>query len=262
MFPGGYASILSRLAKVIEAAGVEVRLSSPISKVARKDKSGVTVELADGTEHFFDRVILTTPTPVVAKVCPQLTPKEQERFRGIEYQGIVCASLLLKKPISSYYVTNITDPGIPLTGIIEMTTIVDNEQFGGNHLVYLPKYVPAKDPIFERPDHELKEQFISTLEKMYSQFNRDDIVAFRMSKVRNVVAVPTLNYSERLPSMETSIPGLFAVNSAHILKGNLNVNETVEIAWDAMRNIFQPIIDSQRQPSSIIDAAVELVEAR
>ena len=52
------------------------------------------------------------------------------------------------------------------------------------------------------------------------------------------MALPTLGYSERLPPMKTSVPGVYAVNSAHILKGNLNVNETIQIAEDAIDGVL------------------------
>ena len=46
-------------------------------------------------------------------------------------------------------------------------------------------------------------------------------LAFRVSRVRQVLAVSTLSYSERLPPMVTSVPGLYVVNSAHIVNGTL-----------------------------------------
>ena len=65
---------------------------------------------------------------------------------------------------------------------------------------------------------------------MYPDFRREDVVAFQVSRVRRVFALSTLGYSKRLPPMQTSIPGLHIVNSAHILNGTLNVNETVQLA--------------------------------
>ena len=56
------------------------------------------------------------------------------------------------------------------------------------------------------------------------------------------MAIPTLNYSQKLPPMQTSIPGVQAINSAHILKGNLNVNETIELADDAFQSHVLPHI--------------------
>jgi len=178
----------------------------------------------------FDKVILTCPSNIAAKICPALTDEEKAKLNSVKYQGIVCASLLLKKSLAQYYVTNITDE-VPFTAVIEMSALVDKEKhFGGHALVYLPKYVAPDDEIFGRTDDEIKESFISTLEKMYPHFKRDDVLCFKISRARQVFPIPTLNYSEKLPDMKTSLDGVFIVNSAHIINGTLNVNETVQLA--------------------------------
>ena len=81
----------------------------------------------------------------------------------------------------------------------------------------------------------LSVQFLSTLESMYSGFRGDQVAAFRVSRVRQVLALSTLNYSDALPPMRTSVPGLYLVNSAHIVNGTLNVNETIQLAERAVR---------------------------
>lgn len=235
---GGYPRLIERLAEVLEESGVELITDAPVAKTVAIDATnggGVEVQLAgDRGTLKFDHVAFTTPSPVIARAVPDLSEKERTQHFGIEYLGIVCASLLLKKPITEYYVTNITDEWVPLTAVIEMTTIIDPAEVGGRHLVYLPKYCPADDKLFERSDEELREEWLGALEKMHPGFSRDDVVAMKFSRVRSVMALPTLNYSERLPSMKTSVPGVWAVNSAQILKGNLNVNETIQVADEAL----------------------------
>lgn len=251
--PGGYARIIDRFAEVLEEQGVEIRCGCPVERVVSNDGM-VDVDFGNGTSDRFDRVVFTVPSPIIAAACPQLNDDERTRFRGVEYMGIVCASLLLKKPISPYYVTNITDTWVPLTAIIEMTTIVDPKEFHGRSLVYLPKYVPSDSPLFQMPDAEFEETCLATLEKMHPHFSRDQVEAFRISRARYVMALPTLRYSERLPPMETSVPGVFAVNSAHILKGNLNVNETMQIAHEGFERVLEPALrqthSTQASPTS------------
>lgn len=135
----------------------------------------------------------------------------------------------MKKSLSNFYVTNITDE-TPFTGIIEMSALVDKKEFGGNALVYLPKYVAPNDKLFEKSDAEIEEIFLSALEKMYSHFKRKDVLEFKISRVRNVFPIPTLHYSANVPSVKTSIENVFIVNSAQITNGTLNVNETIQLA--------------------------------
>ena len=41
-----------------------------------------------------------------------------------------------------------------------------------------------------------------------------------------------------VPAMETSLPGVFIVNSSHILNGTLNVNEGIKLAEQALPKLL------------------------
>ncbi len=238
--PSGYGRMLDRFTEVLTASGVKICLKRQVKRVESLQdnaKFRLSVELDDGNYTEFDRVVLTVPAPIAAQVCQGLSVDEYRRLRDIEYQGIICASVLLKKPLSKFYVTNITDTWVPFTGVIEMTALVDRAQFKGNALVYLPKYVVPNDPAFDLSDCELEEKFIQALVHMYPKFERTDVLCFQVSRVRHVLAIATLNYSERLPPIQTSIPNLFILNSAHILNGTLNVNETIQLAEKTIAEI-------------------------
>jgi len=90
-------------------------------------KSEIGEDRRPKSRDRFDSVILTCPSAVAARIVPQLTENEKAKLAGIKYQGIVCASLLLKKSLSGFYVTNITDE-TPFTGIIEMSALVDKSE--------------------------------------------------------------------------------------------------------------------------------------
>jgi protoporphyrinogen oxidase len=160
---------------------------------------------------------------------PELVPDERERLASKIYGGIVCASLVLDEPLGPYYLTNLTDDWVPFTGVVDMATLVDRSAFGGRALVYLPKYVRPDDPLFDATDEEIERSFVGALERMYPTFSRDRMQAFRVSRVRHVFPIATLGYSRSLPGIATSVPGVYTLNSAHIVNGTLNVNETLAL---------------------------------
>lgn len=228
---GGYAEVLRRFRTRLEAAGVTLRTGRAATRVESGNEPGVTVTLEGGTALAFDDVVLTVPCRRVAALCPGLEPAERARLEAVTYQGIACASLLLRRPLAPYYVTNITEPWVPFTAVIEMTTLVDPAAFGGHSLVYLPRYLTQDDPCWQRTDAELQEEFLTALARMYPHFRREDVLAFQVSRVREVLALSTLDYSARLlPPLATSLPGVYVVNSAQIANGTLNLNETVGLA--------------------------------
>lgn len=234
--PGGYAKIIQRFATVLAEENVQIKLGHRVTKVQR-DSNCVRISFEDGHQDIFERVILTCAAPIAAQVCPGLTADEITRLKGIQYQGIICASLLLKKPISDFYVTNITEDWVPFTGVIEMSALVDRQNFNGHALVYLPKYVTQSDPDFSLSDREIEDKFIQGLQRMYPDFDPSNILCFQVSKVRYVLAISTLNYSGILPPINTSIPGVHIINTAHILNGTLNVNETIQLAEKVSKQV-------------------------
>jgi protoporphyrinogen oxidase len=242
--PGGYARILDSLAQALTEAGVVVKLEHVAKRVIAQEKGSVEVTFTNGQMRSFDQAVLTVPAPVVADLCPQLTQEEQQKARGIEYQGILCASLLLRKPLAGFYVTNITDTWVPFTAVIEMSALVDPRHFNGNALVYLPKYVPSGDASFSKTDDELHSTFVDALARMYPHFSPADVLSFQVSRVRQVFAIPTLGYSQRVPSVNTSQPGIHVVNSAQILNGTLNVNETIQLVEKSLPELLATKIRS------------------
>jgi protoporphyrinogen oxidase len=245
---GGYNRILTAFQKQLETEGVALHTSQAAQNVSANDDHTTTVRFLNGDSQTFRRVVMTIPSPIISTACPQLNQDEHRRLNGIQYQGIVCASAVLKQPLSNYYVTNITDSWVPFTAVIEMSALVNRERhFGGKTLVYLPKYVSPDDELFDRSDDDIRESFVSAIDRMYPHFSPSHVEAFKVSRVRHVVGLSTLDYSNNLPHMKTSMPGVFAVNSAQIVNGTLNVNESVRLANDAVTDLLLPAL-RQQQP--------------
>jgi protoporphyrinogen oxidase len=232
---GGYARINDEFVRKLGLVGVTLR---PNAKIESITADGRYFDIATRDEAWqFDRVVVTTPSPVAMRLCPSLTVAERQRHADVRYRGIICASILLSKPLTPYYVTNITEPTIPFTAVIGMTTLVDPAEFGGRHLVYLPKYADPQSSMFDQPDAAIRFTFLEALSRMFPDFEESWVLDFKVSRVRHVLAISTLNYSEKLPAMATSVPGFYIVNSAQIAHGTLNVNETLLLADRGMQAI-------------------------
>lgn len=241
---GGYNTILTRMRQHLADQGVEFSVGTPVTEV-REGDAQVRLVWDDGDSDSFDHAVLTVPCPVIQAMCPQLTDDERSRLGRVVYQGVVCPSLLLRRPLAGYYVTNLTDSKLPFTGIIEMTALVDPAQFGGHTLVYLPRYLPQDDPLWQRPDDEIVGQFVHALQKIYPDLTEQDIMATRVGRVRHVLAVSTVDYSARaLPKIATSLNRVSIVNSAQIAYGTLNVNETLALADTALPTLLRRISQS------------------
>ena len=246
---GGYDVVLKAFRERLERDGTVLRTGVPAAQVVN-DERGATVTLANGEALAFDRVILTVACGRAAAMLPQLPAADTARLAKVVYQGIACASVLLEQPLAPYYVTNITDPA-PFTAVIEMTALVDRERFGGNALVYLPRYLVQDDAFWAKSDDAIREEFLAALERMYPAFRRSHVKAFHVSRVREVLALSTLGYSdEALPPVRTALEHVFLVNSAQIAAGTLNVNETIGLA-NAKAVELTPFLGAPGRPVAV-----------
>ncbi len=242
--PGGYQRILAALQQRLADDGVKIQTDAPVRKVV-KNAARTQLEITSGLPskqqtQSFDRILMTTPSNVIADACDGLSSDELAKLKAVEYIGVICTSLLLRKPLGGYYVTNITDDWVPLTGIIEMGSILPPEKLNGHYLVYLPQYMISTDPRFTESDEVVHERCLSTLEKMYPDFDRSQVAAIKSARARNVMALPTIDYSVNRPPLLASVPGLYLLNSARIVKGTLNVNETLELLHDELNAQIWP----------------------
>jgi hypothetical protein len=118
--------------------------------------------------------------------------------------------------------------------------------------VYLPRYLAQDDRFWSLPVEDIREQFLGALERMYPEFRRTDVLAFQVSRVRDMLALTTLDYSSQArPDFQTSLPNVFIVNSAQIANGTLNVNETVALANEGAMRLRSTLVDRSHPVASV-----------
>jgi len=228
---GGYATVLKTFENALVRKGVAISCSHPVQSVRQEDNGrGFVIEGAGGRKETFRGVVLTVPSPWVPDMCPSLPAEETAVFRRHLYQGVICLSMLTSLPLTPFYTTALTDNRIPFTAVIEMSHIVDRRCFNGHSLVYLPRYLPADSPDFALSDEEITEHFLGGLQKMVPHFRGNPPAVLRVARTRYVFPVPSVHFTRTRPSFESSLKGLFVVNSAQLPEGAHNVNETVRLA--------------------------------
>jgi protoporphyrinogen oxidase len=245
---GSYRTFFQRLLEKLQNSGTHFIMNSPVERIEKSPIGGVRVHAGKEIVDF-DRVIFTGPSHVLAKVAPGLTPEYREKLMRVKYLGVICAAVILKRRLSPYYITNLIDSSLPLTGIIEMTAMVrKDEETAGYDLVYLPKYFASNDPAFAETDEAIWEQLRGGLLRVHPDLKEADIAKHLIFRERFVQPIPVLRYSEQLPPMETSIPGLFVANSTFIINRNLNNNQMVKIAQHAVQEVLNSRSRSDAEP--------------
>jgi protoporphyrinogen oxidase len=233
---GGYRTVFARLAEQIQAMGGKIVTGARVGQVTALESGGIRVETA--TSGFsFDSVVATIPSTLFTKIVPELSPDYRGRLERMQYMGMVCAVMLVKRKLTPYYCTNITED-LPFTGIIEMTNLISLEETQGRHLVYLPKYTSPSDNLFEAGEQEVWNLFYQALQRVVPDLKDEEIERHFVFRERLVQPIPVLDYSALVPAMQTGIPGLLLANTTQIVNSTLNNNEMVRIAKTAVDSVL------------------------
>lgn len=254
---GGYRTVFARLLEEITRMGGTIVTDAPVDRLISSPSEGVELSTAKGRFHF-DQVIATIPSWRFLTMAPQLAPEYGRKLMEVKYLGVVCFVLLLKRKLSPYYVLNLTDEGLPFTGVIEMTNLCSRSETAGYHLVYLPKYTVPGDPLFDAPESELWRTFRDGLRRVCPDLEDAEIETRHLFRERLVQPIPVLDYSAIVPEMTTNIDGVFLANTTQIINSNLNNNAMVKIANRAVQLVLKQYAGARSSSQCPVSTAVPL----
>jgi len=119
------------------------------------------------TTHDVDGVVVAT----MPNVLEALTGYECE----IEFQGTICSVVSMDESLTDTYWLNIADD-VPFGALIEHTNFVSPERYGGEHLLYVARYVQDLDSdIWNMDDEAVEQLWLDGIEDLFPQFDRDSV---------------------------------------------------------------------------------------
>jgi protoporphyrinogen oxidase len=227
-FQGSFNVLIDALACAARAAGAELVTGDGPNALKPRDGSGWDVVLDSGVIPV-DAVIVTTPSPVLARMVPDLPEGYRQKLGGLDYEAAVVALLQLSHPLSDIYWLNIADDDLPFTGVIEHTNFVSPEEYGGKRFVYLSKYLEPDHPYFTMPDDELIDAYVPFLKRINPQFSRSWIERAWVFRERSAQPIIPLHYGQRIPDHRTGLPGLYLANTTQIYPEDRGTNYSVRL---------------------------------
>jgi protoporphyrinogen oxidase len=226
-FQGSFNVLIDALAEAARDAGATLVTGDGPSELRPRD-GGWDIVLEDGAVPA-DAVIVTTPSPILARLARDLPEDYRRKLSGLEYEAAVVVLLQLSQPLSSIYWLNVADDDLPFTGVIEHTNFISPDAYGGKRFVYLSKYLEPDHPYFTLPDGDLIEAYVPYLQRINPGFQRDWIEEHWVFRERSAQPIIPLNYSERIPAHRTGLPGLYLANTTQIYPEDRGTNYSVRL---------------------------------
>ncbi|WP_113913414.1 NAD(P)/FAD-dependent oxidoreductase [Roseovarius dicentrarchi] len=226
-FQGSFARLAEATADGIRAGGGKVHTRSAVDSFAQEADGRWRTKGAWG-EVTSDAVIATTALPLVADMIEGwAAPDYLAALRRINYLSNVCLVLELDRSLSDTYWLNVNDPSFPYVGVIEHTNFMKPETYGGNHVVYLSKYLPHQEALYNMSAEETLEFSLPHLKKMFPEFDASWINRYHVWKARWAQPVVEKEYAKLIPSEDGPLPGMHICSMAQIYPEDRGTNYAI-----------------------------------
>jgi protoporphyrinogen oxidase len=252
---GGFEPLFRALAASIAAGGGRVLIDRPAARLARgTDGFELTAGRpgsfrrghdprefeAEETSERYDAVVATVPNaPFEQLLAPELAANLAvgylDRLRGIEYHAALCLVLELDRAFSSFYWTNVADRELPFVGLIEQTNFVEPTAYGGRRFLYVANYTAQDDPLLSLSADELLAHYEPGLRRVAPRFDRSWVRERWVFREPDAQPIVTVGYQDRIPSLQTGVPGLVLANTTQVYPQDRGTNYAVELGRRAAR---------------------------
>ena len=224
---GSFYRLAEQVAQRVEDQGGIVRLNSAVENIEPQADGTWRCEGAWGSTTS-DRVIVTTALPLVAEMVQDWAPVDYVRnLQAIDYLANICLVLQLDRSLSSTYWLNVNDPSFPYVGVIEHTNFQSADDYNGDHIVYLSKYLPHTDKLYQMSDEEVLEFSIPHLRRMFPEFSHAWIRNHHVWRARWSQPVVGKHYSRMIPKIDGPRPGLHICSMAQIYPEDRGTNYAI-----------------------------------
>jgi protoporphyrinogen oxidase len=240
-YKGGFGELASQLAGAICRQGGMVRLETPVSGLLVRDGRVAGVRTPQGP-LLADAVLATPALPIVADLVePHVDPEYAQALRRIRYLANICIVLELDRSLSDTYWLNVNDPGFPFVGVIEHTNFEPAESYGGRRLVYLSKYLPETDELFELPDAEVVRFCLGHLQRMFPVLDPEWVLGAHVWRARYAQPIVVRGYSGLIPDVATPLPGFYLSSMAQVYPEDRGTNYAVRDGRAAAHRVAEAL---------------------
>ncbi|MCW6508561.1 NAD(P)/FAD-dependent oxidoreductase [Lichenifustis flavocetrariae] len=219
---GGTQTLVDALVRAFEAKGGRLHLGAPATLVKTADGRVSGVE-AGGQTYPADAVISTVPTPLIAKLVPDMPEDWKARYAAIRNIGVVCLLLKLKRSVSKNFWLNIVDPTIEIPGLIEFSNLRPVK----DTVIYVPYYMPTTNPKWSWDDASFVEEAFGYIRRIAPDIKPDDLIDSTVGRLRYAQPVCEPNFRDKLPPIQTPIAGLQIADTCYYYPEDRGVSESI-----------------------------------
>ena len=240
----GYRSLIDTIEARLREQGADIRFKTRVEAIER-DGERMALRLDGGERMVFDRVVSTTPLIHFQAMTKSLGLDPALANLKLDYQGVVCAVFLLRKPLSSYYWMPLVDSGAHAQGVVEMSNLVPLDRSNGLYVTYLLNYTHRSSALFNQPDEQILAGYRKDLADLFPDAGRTIVDEF-LFRAPFVEPIWSVGYRKVCPPTSV-IPGrLYLASTAQVYP---RVN-----SWNSCCTVVESMIPQLQQEAETLMA--------
>ncbi|MBK9122467.1 MAG: NAD(P)/FAD-dependent oxidoreductase [Chloroflexi bacterium] len=245
-YEGGFQSFVDDAADVVRRAGVDIRLSTPVTSLEQVS-AGWRLTAAN-TDIIVDRVLSTSSPSGLLKQAPALANTDYGRaVASLDSIGAVCVVYALKRSVltDGTYWLNLPAASadkaknpFPFLAMVEHTNWLDSANYDGDVLVYCGDYADPNHEYFTLSDEDMIDRFAQAFKTVNPDYEPSWIRKAWVWRAPYAQPVPKVGHSACIPDLATPLPGLWWASMSQVYPWDRGTNYAVEIGRRAARRII------------------------
>jgi len=225
---GSFQKLINVLADNIIKKGGQILTRISVNKVIIEDSKAKGVFAAD-KKYDFDAVLLTCAPAIIKEIVDIKSAGIEKSINSIDYHGSVALAFRTKKSLGNIYWLNVADKESPFVAVVEHTNFISKENYNGDVVIYLGKYLSTQDELYKSTNEEIKNRFFNYLKKINPLFDEKDVLEYFIFKEPFTQPIIPVNFSEIKMDYKCNIQGLYFANMSMIYPEDRGMSYSVKI---------------------------------
>ena len=171
-----------------------------------------------------EKVISTIPLFSLKNIARNKKLNYLKKFNGI---GVVVCIFEIKKKLSNFYWTSVSDDNLPFNAIIQQNRLFPKST---NEIVYTSKYTTGQSNLYKMNNEQIADLIFMNLEKIYENFSKSDVINYKIIKSKNAAPIPDTKTINKLPPFKSPIDNLWHGGLEYIYPEDRGVGNSIEIS--------------------------------
>ncbi|RMG44013.1 MAG: FAD-dependent oxidoreductase [Candidatus Dadabacteria bacterium] len=234
---GGYRRIVAALSQACKARGATLLSDQPVSGVSAADNGALEVIVPEGS-FIFDAVVATCPLPLLFDIVrDDKVAGGLEKYRSIDYAGVINTVIFLKEPLKLGYWTATPEEQLPFQGIVNLSALIDIDDLAGEYPVHLMYYCHRNSEQYRRNTESTRDEFSDAFVRHFLAGQSSKIKESFCFKAPFVEPLFSTGFLEQKPVFEL-LPGHFYLcTTPQVYPEVASWNSSIQLARELSRVI-------------------------